>query len=267
MFKKLFFSLAFAAMWGCSSGNSPTPTATESPSDPVESFAVMAADEYFNKGEIAKATDSMPIEKQMELMGPLGGPEGARNAAQADMFFVQKRCKALTVTSRGKEQISGNVWIVKLALDGECEELKARSNCSAMIDRGGFAHRWKGKANEFPLAVAQTSDGDYYTTVQDLKGMASGLGGSFALPFKCPATEVPKTPAVEEAKTDAPDGTSSNNESQTAGTADAVSEPTYEEMLQQCMKQKMLEQEAAGLETNENMREVLENECHSALEE
>ena len=263
MFKKLFFSLAFAAMWGCSSGNSPTPTATESPSDPVESFAVMAADEYINKGEIAKATDSMPIEKQMELMGPLGGPEGARNAAQADMFFVQKRCKALTVTSRGKEQISGNVWIVKLTLDGECEELKARSNCSAMIDRGGFAHRWKGKANEFPLAVAQTSDGDYYTTVQDLNGL---LGGIFSR-FTCPAIEDSKTPAAEEVKSDASDDTTSSNESQTAGTAEAVSEPTYEEMLQQCMKQKMLEQEAAGLETNENMREVLENECHSALEE
>lgn len=76
-----------------------------------------------------------------------------------------------------------------------------------------------------------------------------------------------KTPAAEEAKSDASDGETARNASQTADTAESVSEPTYEEMFQQCMKQKMLEQEAAGLGTNENMREVLENECHSALEE
>lgn len=150
----------------------------------------MAVNDFFNRGEIENATSAMSRERKIQEFMPIGGVEGARDEAQATMFQVRQKCTILVVKSLGKEQVSGNAWLVKLALDGECDELKARSACTALEERGnGFTRMWKGKANEFKIAVAQSSEGGYYTTLDDLRWLGSELAIALGSPYQCPTVE------------------------------------------------------------------------------
>lgn len=94
-------------------------------------------------------------------------------------------------------------------------------------------------------------------------------------PSDAPAIEDSKTPATDDTKSDASDSTASSNASQTADTAKSVSgptpeesEPTPEEMFEQCMKQRVLEHQSDNnREPNGSEMDMISAECGEVLQE